>query len=148
MMTAATAVIVGVGAPPAVVVTAAATAVAAAASGLIPHATGDVLDRDDGLVELAPVGRLLGCLGLLGVGELNEGVVALHVDPDQLAVGLEEHLQILALGGLLVEVHDEQCLGGLDLLAPLILLALCASVTAGELAAEGGGDTGDRAVKY
>lgn len=110
------------------------------------HAAGDVLDGDDARVQLAAVGRLLGLLGLLGGGVLDEGVVALHVDAYELSEGLEEHLQILALGRLLVEVDYKQSLGGLDVLATLILLALGAAIAAGELGAERLGNVGNLPV--
>lgn len=113
---------------------------------VLAHTTGNVLDGDDAGVQLAAVGRLLGLLGLLGGGVLDEGVVALHVDAYELPEGLEEHLQILALGRLLVEVDDEQSFGGLDVLATLILLALGAAIAAGELGAERLGDVGNLPV--
>ena len=115
---------------------------------VLTHTTGNVLDGDDAGVQLATVGRLLGLLGLLGGGVLDEGVVALHVDAYELSEGLEQHLQILALGRLLVEVDDEQSFGGLDVLATLILLALGAAIAAGELGAERLGNVGDFPVDH
>lgn len=131
----------------AVAVSTATTAIATPAVTIaLARPTGDILDRNDAGVQLATVGLFLGLLGLFHGVVLDEGVVALHVDANELAEGLEEHLQVLALGGLLVEVDNEESLGGLDVLAALILLALGTAIAAGELGAERLGDIGNLPV--
>jgi len=122
------------------------TTVASPSSSAFTHTTGDVLDGDDALVELSAISGLLGLLGLIGGGILNEGVVALHVDTNKLAERLKEHLEVFALRGFLVEVDNEESLGGLDVLAAFVFLALGAAIAAGELGAESRGNTGDLPV--
>jgi len=75
--------------------------------------------------------------------ELHEGVIALHVDAHQLAVRLEEHLQVLALRGLLVKVDNEESVVRLDLLAAFVLLALDPAVAPSEFGTETVGDMVD-----
>jgi hypothetical protein len=75
--------------------------------------------------------------------ELHEGVIALHVDAHQLSVRLEEHLQVLALRGLLVEVDNEERVVWQDLLAAFVLLALDPAVAPSEFGTEAVGDMVD-----
>jgi hypothetical protein len=107
-------------------------------SSHVAHPSGHELHSDLTLVKLPPVSRLLGTDGLLHRLELHEGIVPLHINAHELAIGLKEHLQVLALGGLFVEVDNKKSLVRHNLLATLVLLALDAAVTAGELDAEGG----------
>ena len=119
-----------------VVITAAGGAAVAIVPCPITHAARHVLHGYLALVKLAPIGGLLGADGLVNGLELDECVVALHVDAHKFAVGLKEHLEVLPLGGFLMKVNNEQSLVRLNILATLVLLALDAAVATGELGAE------------
>jgi hypothetical protein len=49
-------------------------------------------------------------------------------------------LEIFSLGSFFVEVNDEERLGGLNVSAAVIFLALDSAIASGELGAEGVGD--------
>mmetsp|Transcript_1952 Transcript_1952/g.4228 ORF Transcript_1952/g.4228 Transcript_1952/m.4228 type:complete len:382 (-) Transcript_1952:54-1199(-) len=106
----------------------------------LPHPPCHELHGDLALVQLPPVGRVLGPLRLVDGAELNECVIPLHVDADQFSKGFEEHLEVFAFGGFFVEVDDEEGFGGRYFLAAFVFLALDASVAAGEFGSEGLGD--------
>jgi len=57
---------------------------------------------------LPPSVASLGTSGILNSGVLDEGIVLLHVNLYQFTDRLEKHLEIFALGGLLVEVDHKQ----------------------------------------
>merc|ERR1719401_2826453 len=131
---------------PVVVVTAAPTSgpsVAVVPRPPVTHAARHVLYSDLALIQLAPVGGLLGANGLVDGLELDKGVVALHVDAHEFAVGLKEHLEVLPLGGLLVKVDNKEGLIRGNILAAFILLSLDAAVATGEFRAEAVGDLAD-----
>jgi hypothetical protein len=77
---------------------------------------------------------------MFNVLKLHKGIVALHFNANQLAVGFKEHAQIITFGGLLVKIHDKEGFRGLDTLAAIILLALDATIAAGKFCAKRGGD--------
>jgi len=89
-----------------------------------------ILDRQDGLVELSPVGRFLRLSGLFNGTKLNECVIALHIDPDKFTKWLKEHLQVFLPGRFFVKVHYKECFRGLDLLPAFVFLLLDASIAA------------------
>jgi len=91
------------------------------------------LDRQNGLIELSTISCLLRFSRHVDGAELDESVVALHVDPDQLPERLKEHLKIFPSGRLLVEVHHEQGIAWLDVLPAFVFLLLDPSISTGEL---------------
>ena len=121
------------------------TPAATIASGAPPRRGGPrhELHRYLALIELTAVRGVPGPYCIVDRLELHECVIALHVDAHQLAVRLEEHLQVLALRGLLVEVDDEESVVGLDLLAALVLLALDPAVAPREFSTKAVGDMVD-----
>jgi hypothetical protein len=114
------------------------TRASAPAASFVGTLAGNVLDCEDGLVELPPVGGVLGPGSLVDRTELYKGVVALHVDSANFSVRLEKHLEVRSAGGALVEVHHEQRVGRLDDLAALVLLAFDSAIPPRELGPEGG----------
>jgi len=98
------------------------------------------LHRYLALIELSAVRGVTGPLRIVDRLELHEGVIALHVDAHQLSIRLEEHLQVLALRGLLVEVDNEESVVRQDLLAAFVLLALDPAVAPSEFGTEAVGD--------
>mmetsp|Transcript_46636 Transcript_46636/g.141299 ORF Transcript_46636/g.141299 Transcript_46636/m.141299 type:complete len:241 (+) Transcript_46636:327-1049(+) len=111
------------------------------ASISITHPAGNKLNSNDTLVQLSSIGCFFRPLRILNIGKLNECVIALHVNAHNLSERREQHLKIFALGGLLVEIDNEECLRGQNPLAPIILFAFDAPVTTSELGAELLGDT-------
>jgi hypothetical protein len=75
--------------------------------------------------------------------ELHKGVVAFEINANELSKGGKEHIQVFLARGFLVKVNDKECLGGGNVLAARIFLALDAAVAAGKLGSECPGDGGD-----
>jgi hypothetical protein len=92
------------------------------------------------LIQLPPVGGILGGLGLFGGTELDKGIVALHVNADEFSVGRKEHFEVFTLGGLFVEVDNEEGFGGGNLFASFVFLAFDAAITTGKFGTKGFGD--------
>ena len=89
-----------------------------------------VFDRNNGLIQLAPVGVILGPCRLLDRPELHKGILRLHVNAHQFAVGLKEHLQVFLSGRFLVVIDDKQGVVGHNRLVASVFLALDASIPA------------------
>lgn len=85
------------------------------------------------MVELAVVRDILCDGGLFDGLELDKGVVALHIQPDQLPVGSEEHFEVFSGSRLLVKVDYEEGVGGLNVLTTGVFLALDPAITTGKL---------------
>jgi hypothetical protein len=71
---------------------------------------------------------------------LDKGIIALHVNSDQVTKGLKEHLKVFPLGGLFVKVDDKERFGWLNVPSTVIFLALDSSISPGELNTECIGD--------
>jgi hypothetical protein len=102
-----------------------------------------IFHREHGLIEFSSIGRFLGLLGLFDGFELNKGVVAFQINANELSERRKEHLQVFLASRFLVKVDDKECLGGRNVLATGIFLALDAAVAAGKLGSECPGDGGD-----
>mmetsp|Transcript_27783 Transcript_27783/g.58246 ORF Transcript_27783/g.58246 Transcript_27783/m.58246 type:complete len:397 (-) Transcript_27783:322-1512(-) len=94
---------------------------------------GNVLDRQHALFESASVGGVLGLGRLVDGGELNECVVAFHIDSHQFPEWFEQHLQIFSFGSFLLKVHHKKSIRRLNVLATIVLLALDPSISPGTL---------------
>jgi hypothetical protein len=94
--------------------------------------TSHVFHRQDSTFQLTPIGHVLGLGGLFHRAELDKGVVALHVNANELPIRLEQHLEIFSFGRLFVKVHHKQSLGRLNVPAAVFLLAFDSSVTSSE----------------
>jgi hypothetical protein len=105
-----------------------------------------VFDRQDGLIEFAPVRRFLGLGGFSNRSELHKGVIALHFNPCQFTKRFKEHLQIFLLGGFFVKIHDKECFRGSNVAAAFVFLALDSAVSTSKLGTERARDVVDLPV--
>ena len=91
----------------------------------------------DRLVQLSAIDFISSSNGIVDILKLHEGIVSLHFNSNQLAVGFKEHSQIIALGGLFRKVDYKESFRRLDTLATVVFLALDASITTSKLGAKG-----------
>ena len=90
----------------------------------------------DRLIQLSAIDFISSSNGIFDIQKLYKGIVSLHFDSNQLAVGFEEHSQVIALGGLLGKVDYKESFRRLDALATIVFLALDASVATSKLGAK------------
>jgi hypothetical protein len=105
-----------------------------------------VFDRQDGLIELAPVGRFLGLGGFGNRSELHKGVVALHFDARQFTERFKQHLQVFLFCCFFVKINDKECFRGSNVAAAFVFLALDSAVSTSKLGTERARDVGDLPV--
>ena len=95
-----------------------------------------ILHRQDGLVQLTPVGRLPGRRGFRDRGELHKGVIPFQINTQEFPVGFKQQFQIFLFGGMFVKIDHEQGVTGGDIFASFVFNALDASIAAGKFGAD------------
>jgi hypothetical protein len=78
------------------------------------------LHSQNALVQFSLIGSFLGPSSASNIGELDKGVVLLHVDTNDFSKGRKEHLKVFTLGGSFLEVHNEERITGRDVSATFI----------------------------
>jgi hypothetical protein len=116
-----------------------------AAAAFVPL-TGNIFHRQNALIELAPVGNLLGASGFFNGPKLHKGIISLQIDANKFAKGFKQHLQIFSLRGFFVKVDDKQSIGWSNLFATVIFLAFDSSISSGKFGAKSVGKVGHRPV--
>mmetsp|Transcript_22413 Transcript_22413/g.39409 ORF Transcript_22413/g.39409 Transcript_22413/m.39409 type:complete len:405 (-) Transcript_22413:94-1308(-) len=103
---------------------------------VISSLTSHIFHSEDASLQLSTIRNILGTRGFLHSPKLHKCIVALHVDSHELSVRLEKHFEVFSLGRFFMKVDDKERLGGLDILATIVFLALDSSVSSGKLCAE------------
>jgi len=97
---------------------------------------GHILDGQDTTIQFASIRRFLGLDGFVDITELNKGVVALHVNSDQLSKGTKKHFQIGLFGRFFVKIDDKKGLRGSYVPTAFVFLALDFSIAPGQFSTE------------
>ena len=87
----------------------------------------------DRLIQLSAIDFIPSSNGMFNILKLHKGVISLHFNSNQLAVGFKEHAQVIAFRSLFGKVDNEESFRGLNAFATIIFFALDASITTSKL---------------